>query len=81
MRRTIWQRGFATRVLYAITAVLIIWPWFSSTVLAALSFVLPQEVVERGWAIPFWTVTQIPLGVAALMLVHYYQRTFTRFKD
>jgi hypothetical protein len=74
-RRTIWQRGFATRVLYTTTAALIIWPWFSSTVLATLSFVLPQEVVERGWAIPFWTVTQIPLGVACLMLVHYYQRT------
>ena len=43
---------------------------------AELPFVLPHETVERGWAIPFWTVTEIPVGVAGLMLVHYYQRTF-----
>jgi len=76
-RRTIWQGAFATRVLFAITASLVFWPWLSSTVLAALSFVLPQETAERGWAIPFWTTLQIPVGVAALMLVQYYQRTFT----
>ncbi len=75
-RRRIWHGGLATRCLVAITTGLVFWPWLSSTVLAALSFALPQETVERAWAIPFWTVTQIPVGVAALMLVHYYQRTF-----
>jgi hypothetical protein len=53
------------------------WPWLSSTVLGGLSFVLPQATIERAWAIPAWTVPQIPVGVAALMLVHYYQKTFT----
>lgn len=76
-RRTIWHRSIANRVLFLITASLVFWPWVSSTALAGLSFVLPQQTVERGWAIPFWTVLQIPVGVAALMLVHYYQRTFT----
>lgn len=72
-RRTIWQRSVANRVLLAITAGLVCWPWISSTALAGLSFVLPQETVERAWAIPFWTVIEIPVGVAAMMLVHYYQ--------
>jgi len=76
-RRTIWQRSVAGRLLFAITTCLVLWPWISSTVLAALSFILPQERVERGWSIPLWTLTQIPVGVAALMLVHHYQRTFT----
>jgi hypothetical protein len=75
-RRTIWQRGIGNRLLFALTAGLVVWPWISSTVLAGLSFVLPQETIERAWAIPFWTVTQIPVGVAALMLVFYYQGTF-----
>jgi hypothetical protein len=75
-RRTIWQRSVANRVLFVITSGLILWPWMSSTVLAGLSFILPQDTVERAWAIPAWTVTQIPVGVAALMLVHYYQKTF-----
>jgi hypothetical protein len=75
-RRTIWQRSVANRVLFVITSGLILWPWMSSTVLAGLSFILPQDTVERAWAIPAWTLTQIPVGVAALMLVHYYQKTF-----
>jgi hypothetical protein len=75
-RRTIWQRSIANRALFVLTGGLVLWPWLSSTALAGLSFVLPLQTVERGWAIPFWTVIQIPVAVAALMLVHYYQRTF-----
>lgn len=74
--RTIWQRSVANRVLSVITIGLIVWPWLSSVALAGLSFVLPPETVERGWAIPFWTALLTPMGVVALMLVHYYQRTF-----
>jgi hypothetical protein len=75
-RRTIWEGNFISRALLIIVAVSVAWPWLSSTALAGLSFVLPQETVERAWAVPLWTVPQIPVGVAALMLVHYYQRTF-----
>ena len=76
-RRTIWRSGIVNRLLFTITACLVFWPWISSTVLAALSFILPQETVERAWATPLWTVSFVPVGVAALMLLHCYQRTFT----
>jgi len=76
-RRMIWQRSAANRALFAITAGLTFWPWLSSILLVGLSLILPRETVERSWAIPFWTAMQIPVGVAALILVHYYQRTFT----
>jgi hypothetical protein len=75
--RTIWRRSSVDRVLLSITTGLIFWPWISSIVLAALSFILPQETAEKGWAIPFWTAIQIPVGVAGLVLLDYYQRTFT----
>ncbi len=75
-RRTIWQRSVANRTLSAIAIALICWPWISSIALAGLSFILPPETVERGWAIPLWTALQTPLAVSALMLVHYCQRTF-----
>jgi hypothetical protein len=74
-RRTIWQSNLVIRVLFLITAGLIFWPWVSSVVLAGLSFVLPAQTVEPTWAIPSWTLTQVPVGVAALMLVIRYQRT------
>ena len=76
-RRTIWEQNFVSRAILLIVAALLAWPWLSSAALAGLSFVLPQEAVERAWAIPAWTVPQIPVGVAALMLLHCYRGTFT----
>lgn len=75
-RRSIWERNIVSRVILIMVAALLAWPWLSSVALAGLSFVLPQETVQRAWAVPLWTVPQIPVGVAALMLVHYYQKTF-----
>jgi hypothetical protein len=75
-RRTIWEGNFVSRALLIMVTALLAWPWLSGAALAGLSFVLPPETVERAWALPIWTVTQIPVGVAALMLVHYYQTTF-----
>lgn len=76
-RRLIWQRSLVNRVFFVMTIGLILWPWISSTVLAGLSFVLRQEAVERAWVVPLWTAPQIPVAVAALVLAHYYQTTFT----
>ena len=72
-RRMIWGRNLVSRALLIAVTVLLAWPWFCCTALAALSFALSQETVERAWAAPLWTVPQIPLGVAALMLLHHYQ--------
>ena len=81
-RKMIWEGNMISRALLIIVSVLLVWPWLSCTALAALSFVLSQEVVERAWAIPLWTVPQLPVGVTALMLVYHYQnyhgqRSFT----
>ncbi|MFI5118344.1 MAG: glycosyltransferase family 87 protein [Terriglobales bacterium] len=72
-RRMIWGRNLVSRALLIVVTALLAWPWFWCIALAALSFVLPRETVERAWAAPLWTVSQIPLGVAGLMLVHHYQ--------
>ena len=76
-RQSIWNRNRAGRVLLSLAAILLSWPWLASIVLACLSFVLPLDLVERAWKIPGWTVLQIPLVVAALMLIHYYRGTNT----
>ena len=75
-RKLMWNRNRLSRVLLILVAILLLWPWLASIVLAGLSFVLSRELVERAWRVPGWTVLTLPLGVAALMLVHYYQRTF-----
>lgn len=74
-RGSIWRRNILDRILMATMASLLLWSWVASAVLAGLSFVAPERA-ERAWAAPIWTTPQIPVAVAALMLVHYYQRTF-----
>jgi hypothetical protein len=75
-RHSIWARNRMSRVFLSLVAVFLLWPWLAAVVLAALSFVLPIELVERAWAVPGWTVLSLPVGVAALMLVASYQRPF-----
>ena len=65
-----------SRVLLGLTAVLLLWPWLISIVLAGLSFVMPLSIVETAWAVPLWTVPFLPVGVAALVLMMSYERTF-----
>jgi hypothetical protein len=76
-RHRIWRRSQAGRALFALLAVLILWPWIFGIALAMLSFILPLSAFNRVWAIPVWTVTPVPIALAAVMLVNYYQRAFT----
>jgi hypothetical protein len=82
-RQQIWRRNLLSRLLFSAVGILLCWPWAASTALAALSFILPSETVQRAWALPAWTVPQISVGVAALMLFHFhfhfrcYQSAFT----
>ena len=75
-RQLIWNRNRLSRVLLSLAAILLLWPWLASIVLAGLSFVLPLDLVETAWAVPFWTVLPLPLVVAAMVLIRSYQTTF-----
>jgi len=75
-RQLLWRRNGVSRVLLGLTAVLLLWPWLASIVLAGLSFVMPLSMVETAWAVPLWTVPFLPVGVAALVLMMSYERTF-----
>jgi hypothetical protein len=75
-RERMWKRSRVNRLLLSVTALLLVWSWLSSAALAILSFVLPPETVERAWVLPAWTIPQLSVAVAALMLVNYYQTTF-----
>ncbi len=65
-----------SRALLALVAVLLLWQWATSIVLAGLSFVLPAPTVQAGWAVPLWTVLHLPVVVAALVLIMSYRKIF-----
>jgi hypothetical protein len=75
-RGELWRRGAASRVLLAVTAALLCWPWISGVALAACSLLLGELAVEGGWAAPFWTALLVPVGVAAVMLICEARRSF-----
>jgi hypothetical protein len=54
--RKIRQRGVSGTLLLGLVGVAIAWPWISSIMLAALSFVLHPEAVQALWTVPLWTV-------------------------
>jgi Glycosyltransferase family 87 len=60
------RAGF--RVLRAIAAACVIWPWISATSLALASFVTPAA--QRFWQLPLWTSLLIPLPLAACVALH-----------
>ena len=75
-RQQFWNRNRMSRVLLSLSAVLLLWQWLASIVLAGLSFVMPLRTVEIAWAVPLWTVPFLSVGVAGLVLMGSYQRTF-----
>jgi len=74
-RRTLWDTNRVSRFLVAAVAVLLIWPYFSGTILAGLSFFMSREVVQKAWAVPGWTALTLPVAVAALMWLVAYRGT------
>jgi hypothetical protein len=71
--RGIWERGVAGKLLMTLAVAVTGWPWITSILLAALSFVVRPEILQRFWTVPFWTVWLIPVSVAALMLIVAYR--------
>ena len=58
----------AFRVLRAIVAACVIWPWISATTLALASLITPAA--ERFWQVPLWTSLLGPIPLAACLGVH-----------
>jgi len=65
--RFLWSKDPLTRLLCALAASVMIWPWVAALALSFASLVMPDELVLKAWAIPLWTSMTIPLGVMVLL--------------
>ncbi len=74
--RAHWRQGGFRQWLLVLAGALLIWPWFTALVLAAGSFFLPPEMVQRAWAVPFWSALLLPIAVAALVLMAQLSHAF-----
>jgi hypothetical protein len=75
-RGALWNGGVIRRSLLLLAGACLLWPWITAVILAAVSFFVPPETVEKAWAVPFWTALLLPVGVAALVLVAQDARSF-----
>lgn len=57
--------GSATRILRALGAACLAWPWLSATALALISFFTPAA--QHYWQVPLWTSLFIPIPIAACL--------------
>jgi hypothetical protein len=73
---SIWARHHVNRVLLSLVALLMVWPWPVSLVLAVLSYLLPPARLDSVWALPYVFILPVPLGVTALVLMRSYQSAF-----
>jgi hypothetical protein len=72
----LWNRNRINRALLSIVVILILWSSLAAVVLAVLSFVVPDTIVEAAWSLPFWTIVPLPVAVTAVVLVMCFQMTF-----
>jgi hypothetical protein len=65
--RFLWRKDPRTRLLCAISGLLMVWPWLAALILSLSWIVLPADLVQKAWAAPLWTSMAIPVGVLMLL--------------
>jgi hypothetical protein len=63
----LWRKDPLTRLLCAISGLLMVWPWLAALTLSLGWVVLPADSVQKAWAAPLWTSMAIPVGVLMLL--------------
>lgn len=64
----LWKSGRVLRLLIVIAAVSVIWGWLAAAALAVAMAFLPDAIVQKGWAAPFYTSLAIPVTVLGVLL-------------
>ncbi len=65
--KTLWANNRGTRTIALISSFLILWPWLAAASLSAASLFVPQESVQKAWAVPLYTSFAIPIAVLVLL--------------
>ena len=67
--RRLQQETAVLRFLLILAGISVLWPWFAAAGLVIAALFLPAATVQRGWAMPLYTSTVIPIAIAGLLLV------------
>jgi hypothetical protein len=67
--RELWDKGFVSRLLLAVTATVVFEQWIAAFLLAVALLFLPAATVQKAWALPFYPSLTIPVVVCAEILL------------
>jgi Glycosyltransferase family 87 len=62
------RQSAVSRFLVILAATSVLWPWLAAAALVIAALFLPAGTVQRGWAMPLYTSTVIPIAIAGLLL-------------
>ena len=66
--RRLWDGHRMNRILLAMAAASLLWPWLAAAGLCVALFFLPGSTVQEAWALPLLTNFAIPVTLLALVL-------------
>jgi Glycosyltransferase family 87 len=65
--QVLWEKNRLTRIVAVLACVLILWPWLAAVTLTIASLFVPNESVQKAWAVPVYTSLVIPIAVVAVL--------------
>jgi hypothetical protein len=65
--QTLWAKNRLTRIIVLISGFLISWPWLAAVSLTVASVFLPNESVQKAWAVPLYSSIVIPIAAVVLL--------------
>jgi hypothetical protein len=63
----LWKRSQVHRMLIAVTALSVFWPWLAACLLTVTRLVIPTSAILQAWSLPVYSTFAIPLTVLALL--------------
>jgi len=66
--RELWNANRVFRLLVAVTALAVAWPWIAASLLVIALVLFPGPVVQKAWALPIYTSIAIPATVLAMLV-------------
>ncbi len=65
--RLLWTKNRLSRIITLIASFLISWPWLTAALLTVASLFLPNESLQKAWAVPLYTSLATPIAVVVLL--------------
>jgi len=64
----LWQKSVLSRFFVTITALAVFWPFVAAVGLVIALLFLPGPTVQKGWGLPFYPISWIPITIYGMLL-------------